>query len=153
MKTNTTLGGSQMTTIKTIVEGLEERAEELRLAMIMLNDGKSADGKTIKDSTVNTMRHHTRRDQRIVALTLEMAKKMDEEGITGLKLSEAASLGFTQLAFPEKGGTRVTVDEGDSILALMEKYPDTKDLMAKLIKAAENIGCVLDFKTGKVVRS
>ena len=141
------------TMIKTVLEGSTERSEELRLAMIMLNDGKSADGKTIKDSTVNTMRHHTRRDQRIVALIKEMAAALDEAGVKDIKLSEAASLGFTQLCYPEKGGTKVTVDEGDSILALMEKYPDTKDLMAKLIKAAENIGCILDFKTGKVVRS
>ena len=141
------------TMIKTVLEGSTERSEELRLAMIMLTDGKSADGKTIKESTVNTMRHHTRRDQRIVALIKEMAAALDEAGVKDIELSEAASLGFTQLCYPEKGGTKVTVEEGDSILALMEKYPDTKDLMAKLIKAAENIGCVLDFKTGKVVRS
>ena len=141
------------TMIKTVLEGSTERSEELRLAMIMLTDGKSVDGKTLKESTVNTMRHHTRRDQRIVALIKEMAAALDEAGVKDIKLSEAASLGFTQLCYPEKGGTKVTVDEGDSILALMEKYPDTKDLMAKLIKAAENIGCVLDFKTGKVVRS
>ena len=141
------------TMIKTVLEGSTERSEELRLAMIMLNDGKSADGKTIKESTVNTMRHHTRRDQRIVALIKEMAAALDEAGVKDIKLSEAASLGFTQLCYPEKGGTRVTVDEGDSILDLMQKYPDTKDLLTKLNKAAENIGCILDFKSGKVVKA
>ena len=141
------------TMIKTVLEGSTERSEELRLAMIMLNDGKSADGKTIKDSTVSTMRHHTRRDQRIVALIKEMAAALDEAGVKDIKLSEAASLGFTQLCYPEKGGSRVVVEEGDMILDIMQKYPDVKDLLSKVNKAAEKIGCKADFKTGKVVKA
>ena len=49
--------------------------------------------------------------------------------------------------------TKITVTEGDSILTLLEKYYGTKRTMTKLMKAAKKIGCVLDFKTGKVVKA
>lgn len=140
-----------MATINELVSGLEDRNEEIRVALIALTNGKTVEGKALKESTVSTMRHNIRRDQRMIALVLDLAKALTEEGVEKVKLSEAALQGFNQMAFPEKGGSKVVVEEGDSILELMQKYGEVKDLKAKLDKAAEKIGCVLDFKAGKVV--
>lgn len=141
------------TTMITVLEGAKERSEELRLSIIRLTEGKTAEGKTLKESTVSTMRHHLKRDQRMVALITEMASALKEAGVKELKLSEAASLGFTQLCYPEKGGSKVTVEEGDSLLSIMETYKETKDLLAKVTKAAEKIGCKPDFATGKIIKA
>lgn len=47
----------------------------------------------------------------------------------------------------------VEVKEGDSILELMQKYEDKKDLQAKLTKTAEKAGLVLNYKTGKIEKA
>lgn len=141
------------TTMITVLEGAKERSEELKLAIIRLTEGKTAEGKTLKESTVSTMRHHLKRDQRMVALITEMAAALKEAGVKELKLSEAASLGFTQLCYPEKGGSKVVVEEGDNLLDIMQKYSEVKDLLAKVTKAAEKIGCKPDFAAGKIVKA
>lgn len=142
-----------MATIKTIVEGTEERNEEIRMALIALTNGKTAEGKTLKESTISTMRHNLKRDQRMLTLIKELASALEENGIKDVKLSEASLQGFNQVCFPEKGGSKVIVEEGDMILEIMQKYPEVKDLLNKVNKAAEKIGCKADFKAGKIVKA
>ncbi len=142
-----------MATIKTILEGVQERNEEIRLALISLTNGKTAEGKALKESTVSTMRHNVRRDQRMLSLVKELATALEENGIHEVKLSEASLQGFNQVCFPEKGGSKVVVEEGDSLLELMEKYSEVKDLLNKVQKAAEKIGCKADFAAGKIVKA
>lgn len=142
-----------MATIKTILEGVEERNEEIRLALISLTNGKTAEGKTLKENTVSTMRHHMKRDQRMLTLIKELATALDENGIKDVKLSEASLQGFNQVCFPEKGGSKVVVEEGDNLLDIMQKYSEVKDLLAKVTKAAEKIGCKPDFAAGKIIKA
>jgi len=104
---------------------------------------------SIKESTKSTRRHALRRDLRIASLLAEMALAIPAEEVA---VSDEALVGFNQLCFPSDGGSKVVVEEGDSILELMEKFAEVKDLLSKLNKAADKIGCKLDFTTGKVVK-
>ena len=142
-----------MATIEMVLEGVEERDEDIRLTLIALTNGQTLEGKTLKESTVSTMRHAVRRDQRIVALIKDLAHALQENGIKEVKLSEASLQGFNQVCYPEKGGNKVEVEEGESLIAVMERYSETKDALAKVSKAAEKIGCKIDFASGKIVKA
>ena len=59
---------------------------------------------------------------------------------------------ITTLASERPERTSVEVQEGDSILELMQKYADKKDLQRKLVQACEKKGLKLDYKSGTVVK-
>lgn len=141
---------TKVTSVTEITDGIKERSAELSRAMIMVMDGKSADGKTLMKNTISTTRHHIKRDQRVLALIADLTKVIADLKIEKVTLSDTALEGLNQMCYPDKGGSKVSVKEGDSILALMQEYGEVKDLKAKLDKAAENAGLVLNFKTGKV---
>ena len=44
----------------------------------------------------------------------------------------------------------VEVHEGDSILELLQKYADKKDIQKKIQTACEKVGLVMNFKTGLI---
>ena len=136
--------GTQKVNVKEIRQALKDRINELKGEIVGLTNST-----TIKESTKSTRRHALRRDLRIVTLLAEVTKTISAEE---MMLTEEALMGFNQLCFPSDGGSKVTVQEGDSILLLMEKFADTRDLLSKLNKAADRIGCRLDFATGKVVK-
>ena len=136
--------GTQKVNVKEIRQALKDRINELKGEIAGL-----ADSTAIKESTKSTRRHALRRDLRIASLLAEMALAISAEEIS---ITEEALIGFNQLCFPSDGGSKVEVREGDSILELMEKYAEVKDLLSKLNKAADKIGCKLDFTTGKVVK-
>ena len=131
-------------TMKEVREALANRASELKAELADLTNSTA-----IKESTKSTRRHALRRDLRIASLLAEMALAISAEEIS---ITEEALIGFNQLCFPSDGGSKVEVREGDSILELMEKFAEVKDLLSKLNKAADKIGCKLDFTTGKVVK-
>ena len=129
--------------VKEMKEGLEARVAELKKELVGLSS------RDIKKSTESTRRHNLRRELRITILLLETVKAVSSEE---MMVSEEALQGFNQLCYPAVAGSKVEVKEGDDILSLMEKYADTADLLKKLNKAADKIGCKLDFTTGKVVK-
>ena len=131
-------------TMKEVREALANRASELKAELADLTNSTA-----IKESTKSTRRHALRRDLRIVYLLSETVKAVSSEE---MMVSEEALQGFNQLCYPAVAGSKVEVKEGDDILSLMEKYADTADLLKKLNKAADKIGCKLDFTTGKVVK-
>ncbi len=141
------------TKLTDLIEGTKERAEELHKAMVLVMDGKGSDGNTLAKNTISTTRHHIKKEQRLVALVSEMAAAMKKEGIQEIGLSEAAMQGLNQMCYPEKGGSKVQVKEGDMMLSLMQQYGDVKDLKAKMEKDAEKKGLKLNFKTGKVEKA
>jgi hypothetical protein len=138
------------TSISQVLDDTKTRSAELHKAMTMIADGKNIEGKTLAANTVSTTRHHLKRDQRLVSLIAQLAKALEDSGVDKVPLSEGALQGLNQLCYPDKGGSKVSVKEGDSILALMQEYSETKDLKAKMEKDAEKKGLVLNFKTGKV---
>ena len=136
--------GTQKVNVKEIRQALKSRIGELKEEIAGL-----ADSTAIKESTKSTRRHALKRDLRIASLLAEvLAASADGE----LIITDEAQQGFIQLCFPADGGSKVEVKDGDSILQLMEKYSEVKDLLGKLNKAADKIGCRLDFAAGKVVR-
>lgn len=60
---------------------------------------------------------------------------------------------ITTLEGERANRSSVEVKENDSILELMQKYEDKKDLQAKLTKIAEKAGLKLDYKSGLVVKA
>ena len=136
--------GTQKVNVKEIRQALKDRINELKGEIVGLTNSM-----TIKESTKSTRRHALRRDLRIVTLLAEVTKTISAEE---MMLTEEALMGFNQLCYPAVAGSRVVVQEGDSILLLMEEYSEVKDLLSKLNKAADKTGCRLDFATGKVVK-
>ena len=132
----------------TLLEGIEEREAEIKSALIALANGTNVNGEPLAKATVSTRRHHFNRDKRVLSLIKELLSIMDKRGIEELKLSDGSRLGFNQLVYPQDTGAAVVVNKGDSILALLEKYSDVKDLKSKLEKAAEKKGLKLNYTTG-----
>lgn len=49
--------------------------------------------------------------------------------------------------------TTVEVNEGDSILELLQKYEDKKNIQQKLQEACEKKSLVMNYQTGTIVRN
>jgi len=126
-----------------LLGSLVEHENDLRNKIIKLQARND-----VSKSTKSTQRHHLRREQRITTLLKEVVSSSKDDEI---KLSDEALIGFNQLCVRTgKVITRIEVEEGDSILELMSEYEDIRDLKKKLDKAAEKIGCKLNFATGLV---
>jgi len=125
-----------------LLGSLVEHENDLRNKIIKLQARND-----VSKSTKSTQRHHLRREQRITTLLKEVVSSSKDDEI---KLSDEALIGFNQLCFVGESITRIEVEEGDSILELMSEYEDIRDLKKKLDKAAEKIGCKLNFATGLV---
>ena len=60
---------------------------------------------------------------------------------------------ITTLAGERTTRTSIEVKEGDSILELLQKYADKKDIQKKIQTACEKVGLVMNFKTGLIEKS
>jgi hypothetical protein len=135
------------TNVSDLSAGVDERLAELKSALIALKDGKNVKGESLAKNTISTMRHHFTRDQRTLSLIKDLLSSIPGDTV---KLQEASLVGFNQLVYPQEVGARVQVTEGDSILALLDKYGDVKDLKTKMEKAAEKAGLKLNYITGLI---
>lgn len=111
---------------------------------------KTADNLT--KNTRGTKLYKLGRDRRVLQLISSLMEQLGDK----VKLSEDDMDTFvliTTLESERAERTSVTVSEGDSILELMQKYEDKKDLQAKLTKAAEKAGLVLNYRTGKIEKA
>lgn len=111
---------------------------------------KTADNLT--KNTRGTKLYKLGRDRRVLHLISSLIDQLGDK----VKLSPEDMDTFvliTTLESERADRSSVTVSEGDSILELMQKYEDKKDLQAKLTKAAEKAGLKLDYKSGLVVKA
>lgn len=60
---------------------------------------------------------------------------------------------FTTLTSERKAKQIVEVTEGDSVMGLMQKYADVKDIYKKMMSAAEKAGLKADFAKGIFVKA
>ena len=60
---------------------------------------------------------------------------------------------ITTLAGERTARSSIEVKEGDSILELLQKYADKKDIQKKIQTACEKVGLVMNFKTGLIEKS
>lgn len=125
----------------------EEKINELKT---MIAAVKNSD--TITKNTRGTQLYKLGRERRVLHLINSLFTQLGDN----VKLSDADMDTFvliTTLATEHAKRTSVTVTEGDSILDLMQKYANKKDLQSKLTKAAEKAGLVLNYKTGKIEKA
>lgn len=130
------------TTFKTLVD---EKINELKsiIATTKTNDD-------ITKNTRGTKLYKLGRDRRILCLVKSLLSQCDES-----KLTEDDKNTLTLLTTLETERTvyKVEVQEGDSIMDLLQKYQDVKDIAAKIQKACERNGLKQDYATGTIVKA
>lgn len=123
---------------------VEEKINELKTTIATV---KSSD--TITKNTRGTQLYKLGRERRTLHLIDSLLTQLGDN----IKLSEDdrdTLVLITTLASERGERSSIEVKAGDSILGLMQKYEDKKDLQNKLVKAAEKAGLILNYKTGLV---
>lgn len=130
------------TTFKSLVD---EKINELKSVIAVTK----TDDKITKN-TRGTKMYKLGRDRRVLCLIRTLLETCDES-----KLSDADRDTLTLLTTLENERTayKVEVQEGDSIMDLLQKYQDTKDIAAKIQKACERNGLKQDYATGTIVKA
>lgn len=107
---------------------------------------------SLTKNTRGTKLYKLGRERRVLHLINSLVAQLGDK----VKLSPEDMDTFvliTTLEGERANRSSVEVKENDSILELMQKYEDKKDLQAKLTKAAEKAGLKLDYKSGLVVKA
>lgn len=104
---------------------------------------------TLSKNTRGTQLYKLGRERRVLHLIDSLINK--DTKLEGDDLDTFVLI--TTLASERVVHNAVEVKEGDSILELMQKYQERKDLQKKLTVAAEKSGLKLDYTTGKVVKA
>lgn len=130
------------TTFKSLVD---EKINELKSVI-----AKTKTDDKITNNTRGTKLYKLGRDRRVLCLIRTLLETCDES-----KLSDADKDTLTLLTTLENERTayKVEVQEGDSIMDLLQKYQDTKDIAAKIQKACERNGLKQDYATGTIVKA
>lgn len=130
------------TTFKSLVD---EKINELKSVIAVTK----TDDKITKN-TRGTKMYKLGRDRRVLCLIRALLETCDES-----KLSDADKDTLTLLTTLENERTayKVEVQEGDSIMDLLQRYQDTKDIAAKIQKACERNGLKQDYATGTIVKA
>lgn len=126
---------------------VEEKITDLKsqIAAMKVNE-------TLSKNTRGTQLYKLGRERRVLHLINSLISQLGGN----VSLNEADMDTFvliTTLTGERADRSSVEVKEGDSILELMQKYAEKKDLAAKLNKAAEKKGLKLDFTTGTVIKA
>lgn len=138
---NTTINFTQL---------VDEKINELKsqIAAMKVNE-------TLSKNTRGTQLYKLGRDRRVLHLIRSLLTLAgDDDGL--VKLSEDDMDTFvliTTLAGERVERSSIEVNEGDSILELLQKYEEKKDLQKKLATACEKKGLKLDYVSGTVVKA
>ena len=139
-----------MATLKTTL--VDEKIDELKKAIITMtarNTEDPTDPTYVSKSTKQTQLYHLKRERKVLHLIKSLLAanpdvKLEQD-------DQETFVSITTLA-SERTTTKYVFQEGDDLLALMEKYPNLsrKDLDTKL----EKLGLKIDYaKTKKVVKA
>lgn len=104
---------------------------------------------TLSKNTRGTQLYKLGRERRVLHLIASLLK--DDTKLEGDDLDTFVLI--TTLSSERAERSSVEVKEGDSILELMQKYEEKKDLQKKLVTACEKAGLKLDYTSGKVVKA
>ena len=120
----------------------EEKIADLKsqIAAMKVNE-------TLSKNTRGTQLYKLGRERRVLHLINSLIAQVGDK----IKLSEDDMDTFvliTTLASERAERSSIEVHEGDSILALLQKYADKKDIQRKLQTACEKVGLRMNFKTG-----
>lgn len=127
------------------VQMVDEKLGDLKMEI--------AKTKTTEDVTKNTRGtklYKLGRDRRILSLIKTLLESSPDIKLEG---AERDTLVLITTLSTEHVRTTVEVNEGDSILELLQKYEDKKNIQQKLQEACEKKSLVMNYQTGTIVRN
>lgn len=134
------------TTKSNRVQLIDDKLNELKA---VIAETKTSDA--ISKNTRSTKLYALGRDRRILHLIRTLMEANPDIVLDNADMDTFVLI--TTLASERTVQSSVTVKEGDSILDLLQKYADKKDISSKLNKACEKAGLKLDYASGKVVKA
>ena len=130
---------------KTLQSLVNERVEDLRV-----NITATINSDTIAEATKGTKLYALRKERRVLQLINELVSQLPDD----VKLSEAAHdtlVLITRLQDEKVKVAKFYVELGESIVSIMERYPNRKNLMKSITEYCENNGLRLDTTTMVIV--
>lgn len=134
------------TTKSNRVQLIDDKLNELKA---VIAETKTSDA--ISKNTRSTKLYALGRDRRVLHLIRTLMEANPDIALDNADMDTFVLI--TTLASERTVQSSVVVNEGDSILDLLQKYADKKDISSKLNKACEKAGLKLDYASGKVVKA
>ena len=125
----------------------EEKIADLKSQIAAMKTNES-----ISKNTRGTQLYKLGRERRVLHLINSLITQVGDK----VKFDKGDMDTFvliTTLAEERAARSSIEVKEGDSILELLQKYADKKDIQKKLQNACEKIGLIMNFKTGLIEKS
>ena len=101
---------------------------------------------SISKNTRGTQLYKLGRERRVLHLINSLIAQLGDN----VKFSKDDMDTFVLITTLASERSSIEVKEGDSILELLQKYADKKDIQKKLQTACEKVGLVMNFKTGLI---
>lgn len=149
MKTLTT-----STSVSTWLTRINTKADEVQSYIDAFKEGKSITGEALSINTCKTQIQAKRTQLKtllVIKALMEHLENSDDASLEGNMPTELLDFleSYTALVDEHKSAT-IVVNKGDKILDLVQKYGMVKDVMVKIAKAAEKIGCTVNYQTGTI---
>ena len=123
---------------------VEEKIADLKSQIAAMKTNES-----ISKNTRGTQLYKLSRDRRVLHLINSLITQLGDK--VWLYEDDMDTLVLiTTLSGERAVRSSVEVHEGDSILELLQKYADKKDIQKKIQTACEKVGLVMNFKTGLI---
>lgn len=123
---------------------VEEKIADLKSQIAAMKTNES-----ISKNTRGTQLYKLSRDRRVLHLINSLINQVGDK--VWLYEDDMDTLVLiTTLSGERAVRSSVEVHEGDSILELLQKYADKKDIQKKIQTACEKVGLVMNFKTGLI---
>lgn len=129
-------------TINELVNGRVEDLRSVITATISSNE--------LADATKGTKLYALRKERRVLQLISELVQQLPD----GVVLSDDAYdtlILITRLQDEKVKAAKFYVEEGETIVSIMERYPNRRNLMKSITEYCENNGLRLDTATMVVV--
>ena len=130
---------------KTLQSLVNERVEDLKVSITT-----TINSDTIAEATKGTKLYALRKERRVLQFINELVSQLPDE----VKLSEDAHdtlVLITRLQDEKVKAAKFYVEEGESIVSIMERYPNRKNLMKSITEYCENNKLRLDTTTMVIV--
>ena len=130
---------------KTLQSLVNERVEDLKVSITT-----TIASDTIAEATKGTKLYALRKERRVLQFINELVSQLPDE----VKLSEAAQdtlVLITRLQDEKVKAAKFYVEEGENIVAIMERYPNRRNLMKSITEYCENNGLRLDTASMVIV--
>ena len=125
----------------------EEKIADLKVQIAAMKTNES-----ISKNTRGTQLYKLGRERRVLHLINSLITQLGDN-VKFSKDDMDTFILITTLASERTARSSIEVKEGDSILELLQKYADKKDIQKKLQTACEKAGLIMNFKTGFIEKS